>query len=161
MIAFGRKQSIEQMEIEVKYLIIAILTIFSLPALSSEILSCKPEKLYFGDKFVINLKVPHGRDLIIQAPNDLSYEICFWYPKNSTNSPVPMFDYKKCASIDKVEIIAGVTETGGMNNNDKNFGPIKGVIFNETGKYKVIVSPNIETELPIISSCQIEYLGKR
>lgn len=144
-----------------RYLTIVILTIFSLPTLSSDILSCMPEKLFFGDKFVINLKVPHGQDFIIQAPSNLSYELCFWYPKNSTNTPVPMFDYKKCASVEKVEIIAGVTETGGMNNNEKNFGPIKGVIFSEVGKYKVIVSPNIETESPVISSCQMEYLGKR
>ena len=143
-----------------KLLIITSFAIISLPVLSSEIISCKPEKLFFGDTFVINLKVPHGRDFIIQAPNNVTYEICFWYPKDSTNTPAPMFDYKKCASINKVEIIAGVTETSGMDNNEKKFGPIKGVIFSKTGKYKVIVSPNIETESPIISSCQVEYFGK-
>lgn len=129
---------------------------------ASEIESCAPKVLYKGDKFVIKLNTPHGTDFIIKTPDNRSYEICFWYPEHEKYKPEVMYKTDVCRSISHVELIAEYTPIGGWNHNEgPSFGPFKATAFDVPGTYEVIVSPNIETEDPILSRCTVEYKGQR
>lgn len=143
-----------------------LLVIFSLfvpiTCYAGDIQSCTPKILYFGDTFTINLNTPHGADFIIYPPSrEKSFEICFWYPKDSKNKPETMFEYNECKNVKQVKLVAGITEVGGWNHEEESFGPFKSVLFQEVGTYEIIVSPNIETDDPVISKCLVEYKGKK
>ena len=137
-----------------------ILSLFTLPCLSSEIVSCEPKQLYKGDKFTINLKVPHGADFLISGGKGLSYEVCFAYPKGSTGNVKTLYEYQECKTIETVELIAGVTKIGYRDKN-ASYVPQYGPVFRDIGEYKVIVSPNLETEYALISQCKVKYLGEK
>jgi len=143
-------------------IILFLLSLNTVFGYAEDIKNCSPKVLYYGDTFTIDLNTPHGSDFIITPPSrKKTFEICFWYPKDSKNKPETMYEYNECKNVKQIKLVAGITEVGGWNHEEESFGPFKSVLFQEVGTYEIIVSTNIETDDPIISKCLVEYKGKK
>ena len=137
-----------------------LLALFTDHAGSSDYpLKCYPQVLRNGEAFVIEMSKPHGTDIVIQAPGNISYDICWWVPEGS-DDPKPIYRPEQCTELTRIEIVGGVTIGEGWNYSEKDFGKVKGIIFDVSGTYRVLMSENMEAGNPVIYECTVKYVGK-
>ncbi len=139
-------------------LILAIVvTLYSNSLLANDsVLKCSPKSIKTGDEFIIEMKTPHGKDLIITGPNFRTAFLCWSNMTVEKHRNPPLFLRSKCANIKRVVINAGMTRTGGWIFG-KNSGPFHGPIFKSSGRYRVVLGENLESNRAKSFECVIEY----
>lgn len=97
------------------------------------------DTLYKGDILKIKFKTPHAKDLGITTPDGKFFFVIYGGEDISKPS---LMDWNKFANRDYLEIITNKTRANPW---DANIAGNQ-IIFTKTGKYKIQLSENLETD---------------
>lgn len=97
------------------------------------------DTLYLGDTLKIEFKIPHPKDLGINTPDDDFFFLVYSY--NDTAMP-SLVDWNQFETTNHLEIITNKTKANPWNARIHE----SQIIFNKTGKYKILLSDNLETD---------------
>ena len=111
---------------------------------------CNPTQLTASSPVSVVLPLPHGMDLAIVDTRGEYWFICFDQPDDRANLQ-PVYSAAICRSLPTLTLSADAV---GVNFADYR----RGRIFEEAGRYRVLVSESLETEEPILQGeCVIEF----
>ncbi|MCG8333929.1 MAG: hypothetical protein MJE63_05395 [Proteobacteria bacterium] len=146
-------------KLKLKAFLVLNILLMALPYAKAEepVLKCYPKSIKTGDAFFIEMKIPHGKDLIIADSKHRTSFLCWANMTVKKHKNPPMFKRSKCANISKVKIIAGETKAGGWNFDEEDFGPFFGEIFKSSGEYRVVLGQNLETDRFKDHRCKVYY----
>ncbi len=113
-------------------------------------LRCSPRKLWLGDTLMLNMSVPHGRDLAILGPDDKFFWLRSWEPDNR-EATAQWYAFEK---VGRLKLVTSEAK-GNVNNHDE-------LIFTKTGWYSIRISYNLETDdgTPF-NECKVYYVHRR
>ena len=124
-----------------------------MPPPESKNMICTPDELEPGTEMTVVLPKTHGSDFAVIAPNGTFYFISFEQPDSA--SPIqPIFPADVFRGMTTLAI--KVDDTRGVE--WKQGGAERALIFRKSGKYRLVVSDNLETEDPELQGfCNVEY----
>ncbi len=97
------------------------------------------DTLYKGDTLKIKFKIPHSKDLAITNPDNAFFFLI--YANNDPKMP-SLIEWNTFAATNHLEIITDQTKANPWNATYKE----NQLIFTTTGKYKIELSDNLETD---------------
>jgi hypothetical protein len=119
---------------------------------SDYINECSPDTVYPGDTITLKLNVPHGAYLVVIRPDSVDVlldHISFALPYNQEMKKRYEFAFQ-------TEFQLPVDYT-----TNYDFKTGKRVVFEQEGRYRIIVCDIWETEVPLMDECEVIYLHRR
>lgn len=113
-------------------------------ALRSAGMTCNHQTLKPGDWLILDLPLPHGKEMGIEAPNGDFYDIAFEdNPTSSFYHPiVPSAIFSK-----KRKLKLAISSLKGLNAWHQGEAPTR--VFTQNGRYKISVSDSFDTDNPV------------
>ena len=120
----------------------------------SEIIKCSPDKLYQGEIVTVSMRTPHGGYAAIKRMKDGKWFFLYGVEKSE-----PVWDVAVFTKISEIKI--NVSTAVNTTNVGADGAPEK--IFNQTGKYQLMVSSeDFGQDDPLWTGiCEVEYINEK
>lgn len=119
-----------------------------------EIISCSPEKVYFGETLTVSMKTPHGMYSAIRRVKDNKWFFLYGGKENE-----PAWNDNAFTKLSEITVN---TETA-FNSTNVEIGETPEKIFTKTGKYRLMVSHEDfgQDDPPWTGMCEVYYVNKK